>query len=344
MTRAEAESLTIRPSAFAAKAQFFCDESAAGQPSRMSFSLGLPPAFEVPPADGGVLISRSEINSIGRLGTRSRFFEMCGGYYTFDAAFCDSIGGYAKGAVLEYYIPAQNAMRRVVSLIDNNKVDFTTRGVDGVSWDFCDAPSPYFGFMLNGTSEDLTNAFFGYDGQAQAPIDGSYDVTLSKGVAPVLTVPQTGVLNITAAVQFGYANEERANVINRDVMTNAVIKHTAAENERVTTHPVGFLAASWTFKKCTNSVGKLFISAAYDATPVRHFNCVLPVRAGDTLQLQYTNAQTITKSQFVGNGNAWNPKDGTDIYAHVRQKYGNVADANLWKYYYTCNATLYNGE
>jgi len=114
-----------------------------------SFNLGFPSAFEHPGSGNGKYCTRGMINAIGRLATQNDFARACGGIVTFDPKLAVQIGGYARGAILEFL----NGMEynRVISLVDGNKVDFTggtadaayisagvvNGSVDGVNWAYC---------------------------------------------------------------------------------------------------------------------------------------------------------------------------------------------------------------
>lgn len=115
-----------------------------------NFEDGFPANFSAPKASGGSFIQRGMLNAIGHLASYAMFYRQAGGIFTFDAEFARLRGGYAKGAVLEMI--EGNNYYKVISLVDNNMVDFTgntpttaqaTAGVvagtvDGVNWAFCE--------------------------------------------------------------------------------------------------------------------------------------------------------------------------------------------------------------
>lgn len=105
-------------------------EAAAG--NNVNFQDGFPSAYSAPHSGGGKYITRGEINAIGNLASQNQFYFLAGGINTFDATFCASIGGYPEGAVLKYL--NNGYLYDVISLINNNTVDFTAQGVDGVNW------------------------------------------------------------------------------------------------------------------------------------------------------------------------------------------------------------------
>ena len=120
----------------------------------INFPDGFPSAYGAPTDTSGKFVTRKEMNAIGNLASNDLFYHKCGGLNTFDADFCASIGGYPKGAVLEYLMG--NQLYYVMSLKDNNKIDFTGKtptssqsdagitsgGVDSINWVFCNTEMP----------------------------------------------------------------------------------------------------------------------------------------------------------------------------------------------------------
>lgn len=100
--------------------------------SVMNFPDGFPQNYSAPHSRGGKYVTRGEMNAVGNLASRNDFFRNCGGINTFDAAISAAIGGYPAGAVLEYLEGYQ--LFKVISLVDNNTVNFNNEGVDGVNW------------------------------------------------------------------------------------------------------------------------------------------------------------------------------------------------------------------
>ena len=98
----------------------------------VNYYNGFPSVYSSPHSDGGKYITRGEMNAIGNLASQNQFYFLAGGINTFDATFATSIGGYPEGAVLKYL--NNGYLYDVISLIDNNTVDFTEQGVDGVNW------------------------------------------------------------------------------------------------------------------------------------------------------------------------------------------------------------------
>lgn len=67
---------------------------------RASYSDGFPPLTRTPLAAGGVPPFGTDMNGILNAITLIQQWQSAGGFFTFDAAFAASIGGYAKGAML----------------------------------------------------------------------------------------------------------------------------------------------------------------------------------------------------------------------------------------------------
>ena len=101
----------------------------------VNFADGFPSEYSAPHSQGGKYVTRGEFNAIGNLATRNDFYKACGGLNTFNTALASKIGGYPKGAVLQ--LLDNNVLKYVISLVDNNTVNFNTAGVDGINWMFC---------------------------------------------------------------------------------------------------------------------------------------------------------------------------------------------------------------
>lgn len=133
MTKSEAYFYRLampRPFAKGDGAALTAIEAAAG--NNVNFQDGFPSAYSAPHSGGGKFITRGEMNAIGNLASQNQFYFLAGGINTFDATFATSIGGYPEGAVLKYL--NNGYLYDVISLIDNNTVNFTVQGVDGESW------------------------------------------------------------------------------------------------------------------------------------------------------------------------------------------------------------------
>lgn len=102
----------------------------------MNITQGFPSVYGIPKSSGGKYVSRSDINSLGFLATNDIFYHKCGGLNTFDASFSDKIGGYPKGAVLQFL--NGNYLYNVISLHDNNTFNFVSENsINGVDWAYC---------------------------------------------------------------------------------------------------------------------------------------------------------------------------------------------------------------
>ena len=89
----------------------------------VNFPDGFPSIYGAPVDNNGRFVTRKEMNAIGNLASNDLFYHKCGGLNTFDADFCVNIGGYPKGAVLDYLVGFE--LKKVVSLTENNKFCFT---------------------------------------------------------------------------------------------------------------------------------------------------------------------------------------------------------------------------
>lgn len=190
MTSAEAPKRLYIPQPFASAEGAALTEIEAATSNNVNFADGFPSVYEAPSSNNGKFITRGEMNAIGNLASANEFARACGGIVTFDQRLATKIGGYPSGAVLEMLSGLDYA--RVVSLVDDNLVDFTGNSidttivgnkcklgsVDGVNWAFCERGSvPDYQTVL-----EIPNIkFFGneyssweeYVGVFTAPSDGS---------------------------------------------------------------------------------------------------------------------------------------------------------------------------
>lgn len=169
--------------------------------SDVNYVDGFPAAYGAPSANNGKFVRRKQMNAIGRLASNDLFYHKCGGLNTFDADFCAAVGGYPRGAILEYVAGTQ--IYNVMSLVDNNKVDFTgadhssdgtgisTGTVDGISWIYCnkDAPSSQQNVIV--ASGDETGVTIDYQ-------NGS--------VVSYFTSPANGMLTASIDLKYGDPN------------------------------------------------------------------------------------------------------------------------------------------
>ena len=190
MTSAEAPKRLYIPQPFASAEGAALTEIEAATSNNVNFADGFPSVYEAPSSNNGKFVTRGEMNAIGNLASANEFARACGGIVTFDQRLATKIGGYPRGAVLEMLSGLDYA--RVVSLVDDNLVDFTGNSidttivgnicklgsVDGVNWAFCERGSvPDYQTVL-----EIPNIkFFGnesssweeYVGVFTAPSDGT---------------------------------------------------------------------------------------------------------------------------------------------------------------------------
>ena len=174
--------------------------------NKVNFVDGFPSVYGSPTSQGGKLMTRGEMNAIGHLASVNEYYRRCGGINTFDPELAMKIGGYPRGAVLE--IIEDIDYHKVVSLVDDNKVDFngdtlteqqiaagiTLGSIDGVNWAYCAngeidtsmvvAELPNFhwlGALNQGLVEIATLASFKAKQNGVLSFEGSFDYdTYSK--------------------------------------------------------------------------------------------------------------------------------------------------------------------
>ena len=123
----------------------------------VNYPQGFPSIYGVPASKGGKYVGRGEINAIGNVATNDLFYHKCGGINTFDAAFAEKVGGYPKGAVLQYL--NGNYIYDVISLIDNNMFDFVASNtIDGANWAYCNKETSSSDRILVVESSTTVNA------------------------------------------------------------------------------------------------------------------------------------------------------------------------------------------
>lgn len=167
----------------------------------VNFPDGFPSAYGAPTDTDGKFVTRKEMNAIGNLASNDLFYHKCGGLNTFDAAFCAAVGGYPRGAILEYVAGTQ--IYNVMSLVDNNKVDFTgadhssdgtgisTGTVDGINWTYCNKDTPSSQQNVIVASGDETGVTIDYQ-------NGS--------VVSYFTSPANGMLTASIDLKYGDPN------------------------------------------------------------------------------------------------------------------------------------------
>ena len=146
----------------------------------VNFPDGFPSAYGAPTDTSGKFVTRKEMNAIGNLASNDLFYHKCGGLNTFDAEFCAQIGGYPKGAVLDYI--NGNQISQIISIIDNNTINVLNDGVDGINWIFANKDRA----QLNLFEDKSINNMSGFTtiGAFVAPLSGvvsvNFDYSLSK--------------------------------------------------------------------------------------------------------------------------------------------------------------------
>ena len=168
-----------------------------------NFETGFATPYSSPKSNGGKFVTRKEINAIGNLASRNVFYRMCGGLNTFDPNICISIGGYHKGAILDY-VEVTNykyIVSKVISLIDSNKVDFTSStidqdliskgivngSVDNVNWAFCneELATPSSSIKLFDFPSTFPIYGFSMIGRFTAPANGNIAVKGSYSIGNI---------------------------------------------------------------------------------------------------------------------------------------------------------------
>ena len=157
----------------------------------VNYPQGFPSIYGVPASEGGKYVGRGEINAIGNVATNDLFYHKCGGINTFDAAFAEKVGGYPKGAVLQYL--NGNYIYDVISLIDNNMFDFASSNtIDGANWAYCNKETSSSDRILVVESSTTVNANNSQGlllGVFKAPkngfivFEGNYTVNTQVGVS-----------------------------------------------------------------------------------------------------------------------------------------------------------------
>lgn len=146
MTQADIPSRIVIPSAFAAKStKVLPNGSMNSEGNVVNFADGFPSVYGCPAGGNGKFVTREEMNALGKVATLDHYIRACGGLFQFDPKFACAKGGYARGAVLDC-LEGMN-YSRVISLVDNNLVDYTggdpitengnttiSGSVDGINW------------------------------------------------------------------------------------------------------------------------------------------------------------------------------------------------------------------
>ena len=102
-----------------------------------SLKDGFPEITQKSPDEGGLPPVRADFNGMFYLSTDQRIYLQNGGVITFSQAVSDEIGGYPKGAVLDFVDDKSHVYMKVRSLIDDNIYDFVKdiSFIDGIHWE-----------------------------------------------------------------------------------------------------------------------------------------------------------------------------------------------------------------
>lgn len=101
-----------------------------------SVSTGFPDITMKALADGGLPPRGQDCNGLFYLSTDQKVYLQNGGIITFNQEVSNLIGGYPKGAILDYYESTSGEYKKVISLIDDNTNNFieTPTYIDNVNW------------------------------------------------------------------------------------------------------------------------------------------------------------------------------------------------------------------
>ena len=106
----------------------------------INFPQGFPSVYGSPASEGGKYVKRAELNAVGNIATNDLFYHKCGGLNTFDKKFCDAIGGYPRGAVLDYIDKDNYSLFKIISLKDNNKIIPNNGTINAIDWAYLNVP------------------------------------------------------------------------------------------------------------------------------------------------------------------------------------------------------------
>lgn len=158
----------------------------------INYLQGFPSVYSVPARNGGKYVKRGDINAIGKIATQDLFYHKCGGINTFDPEFAQKVGGYPKGAVLQFL--NGTFLYDVISLHDNNMYDFTaTSTIDNTNWSYCNKEVAYsdrllvfetntFTVLVNTGSMTTSTSFFSL-GEFAMPKNGSVVLDVASNVS-----------------------------------------------------------------------------------------------------------------------------------------------------------------
>ena len=108
-----------------------------------SLDEGFPAITSIPLSQGGIPPERKDFNGLGNMLSKQFFFLQNGGRFTFNPDVSNAIGGYPKGAVLQYNNVETGDFYQVRSLINNNTYNFvaTPSYIDGAKWEKLEVPT-----------------------------------------------------------------------------------------------------------------------------------------------------------------------------------------------------------
>lgn len=144
-----------------------------------NLTTGFPPVFEA--AVNGQYVTRAQMNGVLNLATANEYARQCGQVVTFNPTVASAIGGYGKGAILDY-INGGTAYK-VISLVGNNVYNFVENGVDGINWAYCST-------SINRTFPDIYRSQEIVNASIQSVFDGNKAVT-EGAVSSVYTLDRT---------------------------------------------------------------------------------------------------------------------------------------------------------
>ena len=127
---------------------FPASRPATGENGYANFHDGIPADYSSGSANA--LKARiDDVNAIGRLASGFHYYRQCGGIITYSKEVASMIGGYPKGAVLEYWDGMH--YRRVISLLENNLYDFVQNPnyIDGIHWGYADTWAKPYGIFVD---------------------------------------------------------------------------------------------------------------------------------------------------------------------------------------------------
>lgn len=171
-------SIVTIPQPFAASG----DKAEIGNASTSSapnYTDGFPATFS---AYNGPYPTRQQFNGLFNIATVNQYASQCGQINTFNAELATVIGGYAAGAILDYY--NGGTLFKVVSLVNGNTYNFVENGVDGVNWAYCST-------AVNKIFPDCYHAQELVNGSIQSTFDANKTVT-NGAISEIYTLNSTG--------------------------------------------------------------------------------------------------------------------------------------------------------